>query len=451
MGSSRFERQYRDRSASLARPCVFWTTEGVEVDGAKWFAGVDWGTRTHQACVLDWSGKAVGERAFAHGGEGLSALSDWLASFADGDAGAVGVALETPRGPVTESLMERGFAVHSINPKQLDRFRDRHSPAGAKDDRRDAWVLASALRTDPHCLRRLTAAAAEVVELRERTRLAGELTRERTRLANRMREQLWRYYPQFLDAVGGDVASAFALALWRRLPNPGAGRKARESTLNKLLKRHGIRRIDAETLRLRLRAPSAPLAPGSAVAAESHVRLVAKRLELANEQLSEARRRLDELLAGLASAPGAADEASGDAPGQPERHRDAAVLLSLPGVGATVAAALLSEAPDALRNRDYHALRCICGVAPVTRRSGRSLLVVRRLAAHDRLRDAAYHWARVAAQRDPVSKAKYQALRQRGHRHARALRSVADRLLNVACAMLRDGALFDPQRVGAPA
>ena len=46
--------------------------------------------------------------------------------------------------------MERSFAVHSINPKQLDRSRDRHSPAGAKDDRRDARVLASALRNDHH-------------------------------------------------------------------------------------------------------------------------------------------------------------------------------------------------------------------------------------------------------------------------------------------------------------
>jgi len=34
-------------------------------------------------------------------------------------------------------------------PKQLDRFRDRHSPAGAKDDGRDAFVLADSLRTDP--------------------------------------------------------------------------------------------------------------------------------------------------------------------------------------------------------------------------------------------------------------------------------------------------------------
>ena len=122
-------------------------------------------------------------------------MASWVLSLATGDAGEVGVAVETPRGPVVESLMERGFAVHSINPKQLDRFRDRLSPAGAKDDRRDARVLASALRTDPHCLRRLEPTDPAVVELREWSRLSEELTRERVRLANRMRDQLWRYYP----------------------------------------------------------------------------------------------------------------------------------------------------------------------------------------------------------------------------------------------------------------
>ena len=110
-----------------------------------------------------------------------------------------------------------------------------------------------------------------------------------------------------------------------------------------------------------------------------------------------------------------------------------------------VAAALLSEAHDAVRRRDYRALRCLCGVAPVTRQSGRSKTVTRRLAAHGRLRRAIYHWARVASQRDPACKARYEALRARGHGHARALRTVGDRLLNVACAMLRDGTLFDPQ------
>ena len=61
-------------------------------------------------------------------------------------------------------------------------LRGRLSPAGAKDDRRDARVLASALRTDPHCLRRLDPTDPAIVELREWSRLGEELTRDRVRL-----------------------------------------------------------------------------------------------------------------------------------------------------------------------------------------------------------------------------------------------------------------------------
>lgn len=411
----------------------------------KWFAGVDWGSESHQVCLMDGAGQVVGQRAFAHGGAGLAALADWLVAAA-GAPEAVAVAIETPRGPVVESLMERGFVVHSINPKQLDRFRDRLSPAGAKDDRRDARVLAAALYTDPHCLRRLQATSAAQIEMREWSRIKEDLTQERMRLANRMRGLLWRYYPQFLAAVGKDeVASGFALALWERLPNPKMAANCHTNTLAKLLQEHRIRRFEAAELHAGLRAPTAALAPGSAKAAEAHVRLLVKRLGMVNEQLTEARARLDELLERAAAPP---DDADTDADAAAS---DAAVLLSVPGVGTTVATTLLAEAPDAVHGRDYHALRCLCGTAPVTRRSGKSLIVVRRLAAHNRLRDAVYHWARVAAQRDPRSKAKYQELRARGHGHARALRSVADRLLKVACAMLRDGALFNPEHCGAVA
>ena len=88
---------------------------------AGWFVGVDWGSQKHQVCVTDAAGEVLEEWAFEHGGAGLSAMADWLLSFAAGAAGDVGVAIETPRGPVVESLMEHGIAVHSINPKQLDR------------------------------------------------------------------------------------------------------------------------------------------------------------------------------------------------------------------------------------------------------------------------------------------------------------------------------------------
>src|SRR6058998_3679418 len=168
-------------------------------DERNWFVGVDWATETHHVRVSDARGRKLGARTFAHSGEGLAAMAAWILEVTGAAPEAVFVAIEVPHGPVVESLMERGFRVHAINPKQLDRFRDRFSPAGAKDDSRDAYVLADCLRTDPQCFRRLEPTDALTVELREWSRLNKSLTDQRVRLGNQLREQLWRYYPQMLD------------------------------------------------------------------------------------------------------------------------------------------------------------------------------------------------------------------------------------------------------------
>src|SRR5215467_12605089 len=113
-----------------------------------WFAGVDWASESHRVRIADSCGKRLGERDFAHGGEGLAEMAAWLTSITGAEPSAIHVAIEIPHGPIVETLLERGFNVYAINPKQLDRFRDRFSPAGAKDDSRDAEVLSDALRTD---------------------------------------------------------------------------------------------------------------------------------------------------------------------------------------------------------------------------------------------------------------------------------------------------------------
>ena len=83
------------------------------------------------------------------------------------------------------------------------------------------------------------------------------------------------------------------------------------------------------------------------------------------------------------------------------------ILRSVPGIGPAVLAVILFEAFDSIRNAELQALRCYFGIVPVTKRSGRTILVQRRLAANGRLRNA-------AIQRDKVSRAKYHALRSRG-------------------------------------
>ena len=101
-------------------------------DERNWFVGVDWASETHHVRVSDARGRKLGARAFAHSGEGLAAMAAWILELTGAAPEAVFVAIEVPHGPVVESLMERGFRVHAINPKQLDRFRDRFSPAGGQ-------------------------------------------------------------------------------------------------------------------------------------------------------------------------------------------------------------------------------------------------------------------------------------------------------------------------------
>jgi len=403
-------------------------------EALEWFVGIDWASEKHRVCLLDGTGRCVGERDVPHGGAGLAELCSWLLTATGAPASRIAVAIEVPHGPVVEALLEQGFAVYGINPKQLDRFRDRFTVAGAKDDSRDAHVLGDAVRTDRHALRRLAVEHPLVIELREFSRLSDDLQQEQQRLVNRMREQLWRYYPQALELTD-DLTSDWFLALWRQAPTPAKAARLRQATVAHLFKAHRVRRLQpAEALAI-LRRPPLAVAAGTTAAACAHIETLIARLALIKRQLKAAHRRLDELCAQLDAE---------DVPGQPFEQRDLAILRSLPGVGRIVQATLLAEAPQLVRRRDYDALRAFCGVAPVTRRSGKSCIVIRRLACNKRLSNAVFHWAKAAVQHDPASRQRYGALRQRGHSQGRALRSVADRALYVLCTLLRRQTLFDP-------
>jgi len=111
---------------------------------------------------------------------------------------------------------------------------------------------------------------------------------------------------------------------------------------------------------------------------------------------------------------------------------------------------MLAEASQLLAQRNYHALRTLGGIAPVTRQSGKRSAVPRRYGCNHRLGNAFYHWPRVSSQCDPRAKHHYQTLRQIGHSHGRALPGVADRLLALLVAMLRDQTLYDETRAHAP-
>lgn len=397
-----------------------------------YFVGVDWATEAHEVSIVAIDRQVLGGKSFENTAAGLHALCAFIEQVCGADREAVAIGIEVPRGALVETLVERGFHVYSINPKQPDRFRDRHTPAGAKDDRLDAFVLGDSLRTDMPCFRRVSFDDPEMIELRELSRLDADLSETRNRLANQLREQLMRYAPHYLSLCPAADEPWF-WALFIAAADPANAARMTAAKAKKLLQSHRIRRHSTEDILAVVKQPALTVAPGTIPAAVMRGKIVIAQLTVVDAERHAVRKRIDAVVEALA-----APKADG--------HSDAAILCSLPGVGSLVAATVLSEASQAIAARDYDALRAHAGVAPVTKRSGKRLTVIMRQACNERLRNALYHWARVSMQRDPVTKVKYAALRARGHSHGRALRGVADGLLRMLFGMLKGGSLFDMTR-----
>ncbi|HET9261956.1 MAG TPA: IS110 family transposase [Vicinamibacterales bacterium] len=400
---------------------------------AQWFVGIDWGSEAPEVCVLNRDGQICERRQVRHTVPDLQAVVDALLTRAQGDPTTVAVGIEVPRGTLLELFVERGFPVYAINPKQLDRFRDRFTTAGAKDDRRDALVIGDSLRTDPQAFRQVRLDHPVIIQLREWSRIDEDLGSELTRVTNQLRDLVYRSAPGLL-AVCPAADEPWFWSLLRAAPRPAAQQRLSERRLEHLLRTHRIRRLTARQLREVL--PAIFTAPGVADAVAGHLALLLPRVELIATQRREAERQLQRLLEAL--------DQERPPVGDQREHSDIAIVRSMPGIGTRVAARMLAEGSQPLVDRAYHVLRACMGIAPVTKQSGKRRLVSMRYGCNLRLRNAAYHWARSGAQNDPASRAYYQRLRARGHSHGRSLRSVADRLLRILMTLLSRGQIFDP-------
>ncbi len=404
----------------------------------EWFLGIDWGSQAHELCLLDATGQIRATRTVPHTAAAVHDAVAWVSTQTGAAPAAIAVALETPRGVLVDTLIEVGFRVFAINPKQLDRFRDRFTAAGAKDDQRDAQVLGDGLRTDRRAFRPVQPDDPLIIQLREVTRLREDLQEDERRLANRLRDQLYRVDAGWLT-FSPAADEPWLWTLLRAAPDPATWAQLPRRRVATTLRTHRIRRVSADAIVAALQQARLTVAPGVTDAVAIRVAALVPHLQLVYEQRLTAERRIDRLLDRLTTR---------DVPdGESREHRDVEILQSLPGVGRMVTATMLTEATGPLAERDYPTLRTHTGIAPVTKRSGkRACFVHMRYACKRRLRQALYHWSRTSLQHDAAARAYYDRVRTRGHTHARALRSVADRWLRILVAMLRQGTLYDASR-----
>ena len=323
-------------------------------------------------------------------------MADWILGHCP--EGGAAAAIEKPHGPEVDALLERGVAVFALNP-QAARPLPRPVLAGRSQGRPQGRPRPG--RFARHRQEGVpgggTAAAGDRQAARSCRARTATWSKKRTRLINKLKAQIRRYYPAFLEAAP-DLGRTWALDLWTLAPTPGKARRVRLSSVEAVLRKSRAR-TSAEDVLAALRDKPVPTAPGTAEAVAESAGRIVRRLKALNAEIKEIRTEIGRAV---------------DRVGTMEGGQAVGILRSVPGIGATVLAVILSEAFDSVRKAELQALRCYFGLAPVTKRSGRTVLVQRRLAANGRLRNAAHHWAMAAIQRDKTSRAKYHALRSRG-------------------------------------
>jgi transposase len=379
------------------------------------FCGIDWAETHHDVAVVDESGRRLAKQRITDDLAGFTALAALLAEVTVDVAGggfvAVDIALETDRGLMVAALRAAGHRVFAINPKAVDRYRDRYGTSGAKSDPGDALVLANVLRTDRHAHRPLPADSDDVAAIGVLARAHHDAVRRRVAEANRLRNLLREFFPAALEAFP-DLTTRTALALLAAAPTPAAAARLSRARLAALIKAAGRGTLPGEVERLRgifhatqLRQPPAvETAMGHATAA----------LVATLTACDTAVRDLEKTL----------ERAVGE-------HPDAPILDTLPACGAVLAGRMLAEfGDDRARFPDAAARRAYAGTSPVTRASGKSRAVVMRRGGNQRLVDTCRTWAFATLVRSPGARAHYDRRRAAGDRHEAALRNLANKLIS---------------------
>jgi len=319
-------------------------------------------------------------------------------------------------GLVAAMLAEAGIEVVHVPGLAVNRARQGTSGGEHKSDPRDAAVIADQVRhrRDLRAVDALTDIDAEIRLLVGRRR---ELVADQTRRISRLRDLLASIFPGLERVI--DPTQKASLQLLSRYATPGEIRHAGRRRVIEQISRGGhFARAHVEALAdAALAAAHAQTlaVPGERVAAELVRELAA--------EITAGKQRLRALDADMEAAL--------------ERHPDAALIRSLPGMGVTLTAEFIAEAGSIDRFATPDRLAAAAGLAPVLKQSGKVRYLKRANGGNKALKRVFFQSA-FCSLSHPASKAFYARKRAERKTHHQAVIALARRRVDVLHAMLRN-------------
>jgi transposase len=325
--------------------------------------------------------------------------------------------------PLASHLLRRDVPVAVVNPLAAKYFA-RSRLARTKSDPADARSLAEmAMRDTPDTTRDPLAG----VELRQAARFAMTLVTEQAKVCQRLIRLVELGFPE-LGELFDDPTCRTAREVLRIAPTARAATRRRTVTLANANGSPGHRRLGtAKAERLQAAAADSIAVPELDAEVAFEIDLLLDQYDLLERQITDADRRVAALLDG-------------------ELARR---LQTIPGVGPSIAATLISEIVDITRFDAFDQLLAYAGVHPAERSSGTKgsnpeTSWHMSKAGNSHLRAAAYRMALVGVQHNPVIAAHYARKRAAGKSKMNALGHCMRKALAIVWGVWRNGQDFDP-------
>lgn len=376
------------------------------------FVGLDWADQKHDVSISGNQEDSPVHQVIDHTPE---ALNEWLTNLRlQFPEGQIALCLEQSKGPVIFHLLGYDFiTLFPINPKSLARFREAFTSSGAKGDSTDAEFLRQVVAGYHNQLRpwtpdnEHTRTIAFLVEGRRKT------INDRTRMTNRLRATLKMYYPQAIDLAGVSLFKTMALDFLRQWPQLCDIQRAKKKTIQTFYSTHNSRSTKRLKERLELISSALPITADQAVIKSCllQVELLIGQIALLNDAIEKFDTELKTLY---------------------DAHPDKEIFESFPGAGDALGPRLLSAwGADRSRHDSANSMQNYSGIAPITKASGKSKVVIRRVASPKFLQQTFHEFANCSRRSSAWAQAYYEMVRKHGKSHHMALRSLAFKWIRI--------------------
>lgn len=390
------------------------------------YVGIDWAVAKHDICV-----QAVdsGRREFARISSQPEEIEAWAQGLYQRFGGPIAVALELSKGPIVSALQKYDFFVlYPINPSTLAKYRETFTPSGAKDDPTDAELAVDLMTRHAERFSPLKPQSVDMRKLIGLVELRGKFASDQGRVVNRLGDALKQYYPQVLEWFNEHNTVVFCDFL-NQWPVLNQAKRARKASLERFFKSHHVSSSKLIEKRITAIKAALPLTSDPAVI-EPH-RL---QVEILIEQLRitiKALKRFDNEIAATA-----------------EKLPDYNLLFSpLPGAAHILAPRLLAAfGEDRQRYPQADALQKYSGIAPVTKRSGKTTWVHWRWQCPSFVRQTFVDWASQTINKSAWAGAYYRQQRAKGCSYQVAVRALAFKWIRILHRCWQDRIPYDESK-----